>query len=220
MFFYSLDSNRGAQGLADWFADQKIGVAVVRRGALVDEHDGVAAEIVEESGGGIDVQRGASHDEGLGAADVRDGSPDGLVVQGFLVEDHVGLDIAAAGADGDAVAFLDVVEAEASAAVQAVVPGHRAVQFPDSFAARQGVEGVDVLGHHGDEFPLLFQKGQGLVGLVGLDALHQDLVAVEAEELLGVLEEEGVAEDGLRGIVVLLVVQTVHAPEIGDARFR
>ena len=141
------------------------------RRALVYEHDGVAAKIVEEAGGGIDVQRRAAHDQSLGAHDVRYGAAHGVVVQRFLVEDDVGLNVASAGADRDAVAVLDVVEVEAFPAVQTVVAGDRAVQLPDALAARFGMQSVDVLRHDGNEFSFLFELGQGQMGFVWLHAL-------------------------------------------------
>ena len=168
----SSDPDRGAQGLADGLPYDEVGVAVVGRGALVDQYDGVPAEVVEEAGGGIDVKGCAAHDQSFGAHNVRDRALDGLVVKRFLIEDDVWLDVAAAGAKGDAVAVLDVVEVEAFPAVQAVVAGHRAVQLPDALAARFGVQCVDVLGHDGDEFPFLFKFGQSQMRLVGLYALY------------------------------------------------
>ena len=66
-------------------------------------------------------------------------------------------------------------------------------------------------------FWVTLPAGQDLVGDVGLEAQGQHLLLVELEELLGLPLEEGVGDDGLGGILEFLVVQTVHAAEIGDA---
>ena len=56
------------------------------------------------------------------------------------------------------------------------------------------------------------------MGRVGLCPPDDHLVPVKTVELLGVLFPEGMAEDGLRRVIVPLMVQPVHAAEIGDAR--
>ena len=66
---------------------------------------------------------------------------------------------------------------------------------------------------------LPLQLCQPQVGSVGLCPLHNELIPVEPVELLGVLLPEGMAQDGLGRVIVLLVVQAVHAAEIGDAAF-
>ena len=81
------------------------------------------------------------------------------------------------------------------------------------------MQAVDVLGDDGLQPALPLQLCQPQVGSVGLCPLHNELIPVEPVELLGVLLPEGVAQDGLGRVIVLLVVQAVHAAEIGDAAF-
>ena len=94
------------------------------------------------------------------------------------------------------------------------------MELVDGLAAGGLVEAVDVLGDHGGELAGLLQLRQLQVGGVGLGPPDEHFLPVEPVELLRVLGKEGVAEDGLRGIGVGLVVQPIHAAEIGDARFR
>ena len=91
------------------------------------------------------------------------------------------------------------------------------MELVDVDAARRLVEPIDVLGHHGLELARLLQLRQLQMGSIGLGVGKEHLVVVEAVELLRILLEEGVAQNGLRGILVLLVVQAVHAAEIRDA---
>ena len=91
------------------------------------------------------------------------------------------------------------------------------MELVDVDAARRLVEPIDVLGHHGLELARLLQLRQLQMGSIGFGVRKEHLVVVEAVELLRILLEEGVAQNGLRGILVLLVVQAVHAAEIRDA---
>ena len=58
------------------------------------------------------------------------------------------------------------------------------------------------------------------MGRVGLGVQRQHLGAVEVEELPGVPLKERMAQHGLRRVSELLVIQPVHAAEVGDTRFR
>ena len=89
------------QQLADGTGQHQIGPVITRRGRFVDEDDMTAGKIVDESGGGVNGQRGAADNQQVGAADIVDGAFDHAVVQPLLIEDHVGFDDAAAGTGGD-----------------------------------------------------------------------------------------------------------------------
>ena len=65
----------------------------------------------------------------------------------FLVEHYVGLDDTAAGAAGNSVGGGDELQPVGLPALHAVIAPNRAVQLYDVFAARVGVQSVDVLGH-------------------------------------------------------------------------
>ena len=79
------------------------------------------------------------------------------------------------------------------------------------------MQAVDVLGHNGAQLSRRLQLGQLFVGGVGLGLQAEHLVPVKAVEFLRPGVEKGAAEDLLRRVVVLLVVQPVHTAEIGDA---
>ena len=93
------------------------------------------------------------------------------------------------------------------------------MQLIHGLAARGLVQAVDVLGHDGPAFALALQSCQTQVGRVGLCPMDDELLAVEVKKLRGV----GLVERCGRSIVSggylkkLLVIQAVHAAEIGDA---
>ncbi len=105
-------------------------------------------------------------------------------------------------------------------AVLTVIPQHRAVEFQDGSASRRLVEPVNILGDDRPELSLLFQPGQFLVGCVGLCVQKEHFTAVKTVKFSRVLAVETVAQDGLRRIVVLLVVQAVHASEVRNTALR
>lgn len=78
------------------------------------------------------------------------------------------------------------------------------------------MEAVDILGDHCPEPSLLLQLCQGLMGPVGLRIGEQHLIPVEPVKFLGSSHIEGVAQNGLRRVCILLVIQTVSTPEIRD----
>ena len=73
-------------------------------------------------------------------------------------------------------------------------------------AARHLVQPVDILGNHRLELARPLQLGQLLVGGVGLGVQAEHLVPVKPVEIPGVSHKIGMAENGLRRLVVLLAV--------------
>ena len=141
-----------------------------------------------------------------------------VLIQPFLVEHHVGLHRSTAvRAAGHAFAPGDEVRAEKAAAFHAVVAVDGAVKLIHCFAARRLMKPVDVLGDHRAELPGPLQLRQLLVGGVGPGIGAEHFVPVKAVKIPGAPGKIGVAEDGLRRLVVFLAVQAVHAAEIGDA---
>ena len=95
-----------------------------------------------------------------------------------------------------------------------------AVKLINGAAARLLVEAVDVLGDDGAELSLVLPLGQLQMGGVGLRVGAEHLGVVEAEKLLRVGLVKGVAQNHLRGILPLLVVQPPGGAEIRDAGLR
>ena len=91
------------------------------------------------------------------------------------------------------------------------------MQLVHGLAARGLMQPVNVLGDHGLQLALLFQLCQTQVCGVGLGSLYNELIAVKPVELFRVPFPEGVAENGLRRVVVFLVIQPIHTAEIRDA---
>ena len=79
------------------------------------------------------------------------------------------------------------------------------------------MEAVDVLGDDGFQPALPLELRQTQMRRVGLCSLDDELIAVEAVELLGALFPEGVAQDRLGRVIVFLMVEAVHTAEVRDA---
>ena len=79
------------------------------------------------------------------------------------------------------------------------------------------MEAVDVLGNDGFQLALPLELRQTQMRRVGLCSLDDELIAVEAVELLGALFPEGVAQDRLGRVIVFLMVEAVHTAEVRDA---
>ena len=111
----------------------------------------------------------------------------------------------------------DVVRIVEFSARLAVIAQRRAVQLKNIPAARLLVQAVDVLRHDRAQLALSLPAGERLVRGVRLHIRRKQLFPVKAVEIVGVRIEEVVAEDGFRRIIELLVIKSVHAPEIGNA---
>ena len=121
---------------------------------------------------------------------------------------------------GHSAGFEDVLQRVELSALLAVVAQGTAVELQHLPAACLLMQAVDILGDDSLQFSLGLQLCQLVVGRVGLGIGTQELAAVKTEEFLRVLLVKGVAEDGLRWVVVLLMIQPVYAAEIRDSGFR
>ena len=82
------------------------------------------------------------------------------------------------------------------------------------------MQAVDILRHHGIKLTGALQLGQLGVAAVGLGAKRDHLGAVKVEELGRMRLVKAMRQHGLGRIGKLLVIQAVHAAEIGDATCR
>ena len=105
-------------------------------------------------------------------------------------------------------------------AARAVCAQYAPVELEDVFAARGLVEAVYVLRDDRAELPLALELGEAQVRPVRLRAVHYELRVMEAVVFLGIALEEGGGEYRLGRIVPLLVVEPVHAAEIGYPALR
>ena len=201
--------------------NDEFGVAVLRGGVAVDDDEVLAFEIINETGGRVNSQRGAGDDEAVGLLDFLQGAAEDVVVEGFFIEDDVGLDDAAVfRAARDAFAAAHKVEVIEAAAGHAVVAHDGAVELVDFFAACHLVQAVDVLCDDGGELAVAFQLGEFVVdgawAVVGRDHFG----AVEFKEFFGVGVEKAAAEHGFRVVFeAFLVVKAVFAAEVRNAAF-
>ena len=181
------------QHFPDGVCDDQPGGQVPGHGGFVDEHQLVAPVVVDESGGGVDVEGGAADDEQVRLCDGPDGIVQGLLIQPLLIQHHVGLNDAAALAPGDAAAVKHEVKVMELAALFAVVPVDAAVELQHPAAPGGLVEPVDVLGDDGLQLSGLFPLRQLVVSGVGLGVGGQQLGPVEAEKFFGVAFVERMA---------------------------
>ena len=91
------------------------------------------------------------------------------------------------------------------------------MQLKNIPAARLLVQAVDVLRHDRAQLSLALPAGERLVRGVRLHIRRKQFFPVKAVEIVGMRIEKVVAEDGFRRIIELLVIKSIHAPEIGNA---
>ena len=111
----------------------------------------------------------------------------------------------------------DVVRIVEFSARLAVIAQRRAVQLKNIPAARLLVQAVDVLRHDRAQLALALPAGERLVRGVRLHIRRKQLFPVEPVKIVGMRIEKVVAQDGFRRIIELLVIKSVHTPEIRDA---
>ena len=90
------------------------------------------------------------------------------------------------------------------------------MQFQHFFAAGQLVQAVDVLGDDRFQLSGLLQLRQLEVGRVGPGRRENHFFLVEIIKLGGVAAIKRMAQHRFRRILILLVVKSVHTPEIGN----
>ena len=96
----------------------------------------------------------------------------------------------------------------------------RSVQLKHALRARHLMQAVDVLRHHDIELASSLQLGELGVTAVGLSVKRDHLGAVKVEELGRMCLIKAMREHSLGRVGKLLVIQAVHAAEIGDATCR
>lgn len=201
--------------------DNEFGVAILWRGVAVDDNKVFAFEVIDETGGWINGQRGASDDEAVGLLDFLQSAAENVVVEGFLIEDNVGFDDAAVfWAAWDAIAAAHKVEVVKSAAGHAIVAHNGAVELVDFFASGHLMKAVDVLCDDGREFAVAFQFGKFVVDgawtVVGCDHFS----AVEVKEFFRMSVKKAAAEHGFWIVFeAFLMIEAVLAAEVRNAAF-
>ena len=120
-------------------------------------------------------------------------SLDGLLVQPFFVEHHIGLDEAPALTAGHAFRLQHVVSVIKFPARLTVIPVYGSVELVHLFTACQLVQAVDILGNDRRQLSLLFQFCQSQMGVVGLNVQYQHLIFIIFEKFFGMRHEKTVA---------------------------
>ena len=100
-----------------------------------------------------------------------------------------------------------------------VIAKYRAVKLQDSLASGGLMESIDILRDHSTHLSGMFQLRQLFMGGVRLSFWEEHLIPVKTEKFFRMGTVKAVAQYGLRRIVVLLMVQTVHAAEVRNPAF-
>ena len=101
--------------------------------------------VAHQPSGGVYHQGGAADDEHVGVGDIIQSLVHDLLVQALLIQHHIGLNDAAAGAAGDAGGIGHSLHAVELAAAAAVIAQDAAVELQYLMAAGLLVQAVDVL---------------------------------------------------------------------------
>ena len=175
---------------------------------------------MDQTGGGIYVQRSPPDDQNIGVGDVADRSVHQIHVQSFFIQYDVRLDNAAAAAAGhhfrSAPDRLQIVKLSAALTM---VSGNSAVQFQDLAASGCLMQPVYILRNDGLKFAFRLQLRQCFVRLIGFCALDQHFIPVKTVKLIRPGNEKAVAQDLFRRIIVFHIVDAVNTPEIRDPAF-
>ena len=97
-----------------------------------------------------------------------------------------------------------------------VIAQYLAVKLQDSLASGGLMQSIDILRDHSMHLSGTFQLRQLFMGSIRLSFWEEHLIPVKTEEFFRMGTVKAVAQYGLRRIVVLLMVQTIHAAEVRD----
>ena len=193
---------------------------MIHRGRVaVDKNEVFPCEIVDERSRRIDGKRGACNDEQVRLGDTAQTFRYGSVIQCFLIQYDIRFDNAAAGAAGNAFSSQYILGRIAFMAFKTIIAVDAAVQLQNLFAAGHLVQAVNILGHNGHQLARGLQLRQLAVRRIGAGGQTKHFLPVKIKKLRRVTDKKTVAEDGLRGIGVLLMVQAVYGTKIRDSAF-
>ena len=94
------------------------------------------------------------------------------------------------------------------------------MKFQNRFASGGLVKAVDILGDNGFQFAPGFQFCQLMMGRIGFCVQEQHFIAVKTVKFAGIATVKRVAQNGFRGIIILLVIKSIHTAELRNAAFR
>ncbi len=94
------------------------------------------------------------------------------------------------------------------------------MQLEHVFASGSLVQTVDVLRDDGGQLARPLQLRQLAVRRVGLCVQSEHFVLIKTVKFLRLRHKERMTEDGLRRIIIFLIVQTVDTAEVRDSAFR
>ena len=178
-------------------------------------------EIIDQARRRVYDQAGPADDQYVRARYAAQRLVHNIRIQAFLVEDDVRFDGSAAlAAFRDAVRFFHIISIIELPAAGAVIAEDRTVQLQNLFAAGFLVQAVDILRDDRLQLPRLLQLGQFPVSRVRLRVQGQHLILVETVEFFRFPHKKCMADDRLRRIVILHMIQTVLAPEIRNSALR
>ena len=104
--------------------------------------------------------------------------------------------------------------------VYAVIPHDRTMQLRDVLTAGEGMQIVDVLRHDAQTTSGFLQLGHKAVSGVGPGVRIKHAAAVEAVKLFRIRLKKMMADDFLRRVIILLLIQSVNAAKVRNSAFR
>ena len=82
------------------------------------------------------------------------------------------------------------------------------------------MKSVNILGNDCLQLALLLPLCQLPVCRIGLGRETKHLILIKTEELFRLLPVKGMTQNGFRRVIILLMIQSIHTPEVWDSTLR
>ena len=203
--------------------EDQVGLAFHSGLSLVDDDQVLSVVDVGQLSGGANLQRSASYDQAVGAADQVNGALIGFFREEFPVEGDIGADqLSADGTGRDLFRTLeDEILVLLPAAGDAVVGADGPVDLIDIFAAGFLVQTVDVLCDHALQHARALKFRQFVVGGIGLCPAGIQVFSIVGKEDFRLFVKAVIAQQVFRFVfgeaLLSLAVEAVFAAEVRDA---
>lgn len=206
--------------------EDQVGLAFHPGLSLVDDDQVLSVVDVDQLRCGTHLQRGASDDQAVGAADQVNGALIGFFREEFPVEGDIGADQFAAGGTGRDLfsALEDEIFIVLPATGDAVVCADGPVDLIDIFAAGFLVQAVNILRDHSLQYACSLKFRQFIVGGIGFCPAGIQVFSIVGKEDFRLFVKAVIAQQILRFLfgeaLLSLSVEAVFTAEIRDAALR
>ena len=116
--------------------------------------------------------------------------------------------------------MLHVFRVIEGTAARTVIAQHRSVQLQHLFAACLLVQTVNILGDNRLHLPCPLQLSKLSVRRIRLSVQGKHLILVKPVEFIGLSHKEAMADNRLRRILVLDMIEAILAPEVRNSALR